>query len=356
MILTQDKKDIASLRESLVRVKDEIGSMRVNADEVAKSFAIQTNAIQGDTREIKDGMANMSDAVGQVAKQSVFNFDVLGLMLSQNIISGLHEKINSAIDMVDLTNKAGDERADLITAVLKDSIDYIEKVEAIANDKTEVEGLKTALQDTNAAIEQIKTETVKGRQSFTDKQTATQKRITDIATALDGLSVKLAELAEQKPKIITVKDADGFRIANKGVYSPDNDYSKGDIVRHASASWIALASTSESPSDKATDWALLARDGRGGGSPVAPIAGAVIDDETPALDKTYSSEKIEQLTAHTWTDYVTRAEYVETNGQVLTYTFEGASVFRFVPQNPYVYAEDAFFSDSELTTLLAARI
>lgn len=62
------------------------------------------------------------------------------------------------------------------------------------------------------------------------------------------------------------------------------------------------------------------------------------------------------LSKDTWTDYVTRAKYVETNGQVLTYTFEGASVFRFVPKNPYVYADDAFFSDFELTTLLAARI
>lgn len=55
-----------------------------------------------------------------------------------------------------------------------------------------------------------------------------------------------------------------------------------------------------------------------------------------------------------WTDYVTRGEYVSTDGNVLTYIFQGTTVYRYVPY-PYVQADDAFYSDVGLTQLLYRR-
>jgi len=65
-------------------------------------------------------------------------------------------------------------------------------------------------------------------------------------------------------------------------------------------------------------------------------------------------EWLDSLVAKSWTDYATRGEYVETNGNVITYTFQGDTVYRNIP-DPYVYSDDAFYSDSDLTQLLYRR-
>lgn len=57
----------------------------------------------------------------------------------------------------------------------------------------------------------------------------------------------------------------------------------------------------------------------------------------------------------TWTDYVTRAKYIETVSGQLIYTFQGDTIYRFVP-SPYEYEQDAFFADEDQNQLLAARI
>ena len=56
----------------------------------------------------------------------------------------------------------------------------------------------------------------------------------------------------------------------------------------------------------------------------------------------------------TWTDYVTRAEYVSSSNGVITYIFNGNTIYRNVP-SPYVMVDDAFYSDSGLTQLLSRR-
>lgn len=56
----------------------------------------------------------------------------------------------------------------------------------------------------------------------------------------------------------------------------------------------------------------------------------------------------------TWSDYVTLAEYVSSNGNVITYLFQGQPIYRTIP-NPYVYRDDKFFSDNALTIQLANR-
>lgn len=60
----------------------------------------------------------------------------------------------------------------------------------------------------------------------------------------------------------------------------------------------------------------------------------------------------------TWIDYVVRGDYVAsaniTNGQRITYTYNGKTVYRFVP-NTYSMTEDKVYSDIDLTVEIATR-
>lgn len=343
MILTQDKKSINDLRDALAGVRDEIGMMGEASTAAQESFKRQAAGIKDEAHElIKAKTQGMVDSIGgvqktvnDVAQQSVFNFDVIGLMLSQNIIAGLHSKIETVVGFIDQTQAVSDKRLENLSGVLSEAIGYIEKVEQVAKDTSAIDALKRAFGDAQGAIGEVRALVVKDAKQSADSSAKAGIKIKDLAQRLDAVAGQVRDIKDTKPQIVHVKDADSsFALQNRGVWTPDaGGYEKGNIVRHAAASWLCVRDTTENPTDTANDWALLARDGRGGGSPVT--SGPV-------------------TTTLTWTDYVTRGIYVSTSGQVLTYTFNGASVYRFVP-DPYVHAQDQFFGDVALTQLLASR-
>lgn len=56
----------------------------------------------------------------------------------------------------------------------------------------------------------------------------------------------------------------------------------------------------------------------------------------------------------TWDDYLFKGVYISETGQVLTYNYDGQTIYRYIPE-PYTYYGDAFYADSNLQTLLARR-
>ena len=268
-ILTKDKKDITALRESLTKVKDEIGTMQAAADQVVNQFAQKADEVKKDTQAMKDSLGDVTDSVKDIARQSVFNFDTIGLMLSQNIIASLHDKINSAIDFVDQTSEVSDKRLTDLSTIIGETLSYVEKVEGIAKDTTEIEALRIAIKDTKEAVSQAKNESKQGASKLLDRQAKAADKINTLTQTVNSLRDQLKVVAETPAQIIQVKDQDtAFTLRSRGQYSADNDYQKGDIVRHAAASWLCVVSTSDEPSELSNNWVLIARDGRGGGGGV----------------------------------------------------------------------------------------
>lgn len=327
MIQTKSSRDIADLRESLVRVKDEIGGMQQAANNLTAAFTQKAESLKSDARAMKDSLGEVSDSVKDIARQSVFNFDAIGLLMSANIIASLHDKINSAIDFVDQTNEVSDKRLNDLSSIIGDTLSYVEKVEGIAKDTTEIEALRKSIKDTHEAISQAKNESKQGAVKILDKQSKASERINTLTQTVNNLREQLAVVAQaQHQPIIQVKDADvSFTLRNRGQYSPDLDYVRGDIVRHAAASWLCVQATSEEPSDRSTAWALIARDGRGGGG----VAGALtiqhsfetVAKNLKAQDATLSYTNGD-LTEITYSNGITKTlQY--TAGELTTITLSG---------------------------------
>jgi hypothetical protein len=279
MILTKDKRDIAELRGALEDTSKTLDSMRTDieakAAEFVDSLKRQTDSHKEQARafvDIAESLKAENAAIKDIKSDTTFNLDVIGLMLSRNLVESLHEKIGTAIGYVDQTNEVSDKRLTELSTIIGDTLSYVEKVEGIAKDTTEIEALRRAIKDTAEAVSHAKNESKQGALKLLDKQSKAAEKINTLTQTVNGLRDQLQVIAATPAQIVQVKDADiSFSLQSRGQYAQDAKYKKGDIVRHAGASWLCVIDTDNEPSERAKEWALVARDGRTGGGGLSLI-------------------------------------------------------------------------------------